>query len=182
MNIRATARGEGALSTIGWDDDGVAPDDFMIVKNGMFNELSDDPRAGAVARVVVRQAGQGHALARLRLRRQLGQRLVPAHAQRVAAPPGARGPGSTTSSPPPTAASPSSATDRSPSTSSDTTRNTGGQVYYEIKGGKIAGMLERRRLPDSHARLRDSMDMIGGAQATASARSFIRRQGPARIV
>ena len=38
MNIQGDRSQPGALATIGYDDDGVQPDDFLIVKNGMFND------------------------------------------------------------------------------------------------------------------------------------------------
>jgi TldD protein len=38
MNIQGDRSQEGALSTVGYDDDGVQPDEFLIVKNGMFND------------------------------------------------------------------------------------------------------------------------------------------------
>ena len=36
MNIQGDRSQEGGLSTIGYDDDGVQPENFLIVKNGMF--------------------------------------------------------------------------------------------------------------------------------------------------
>src|SRR5688500_17077256 len=36
MNIKADRSQAGALSTIGYDDDGVKPEDFMLVKNGVL--------------------------------------------------------------------------------------------------------------------------------------------------
>jgi TldD protein len=38
MNIQGDRSQVGALSTVGYDDDGVQPDDFLIVKDGMFND------------------------------------------------------------------------------------------------------------------------------------------------
>ncbi|MFN0098328.1 MAG: TldD/PmbA family protein [Gemmatimonadaceae bacterium] len=38
MNIQGDRSQVGALSTVGWDDDGVQPDEFLIVKEGMFND------------------------------------------------------------------------------------------------------------------------------------------------
>ena len=38
MNIQGDRSQPGALATIGWDDDGVQPDEFLIVKNGIFND------------------------------------------------------------------------------------------------------------------------------------------------
>jgi TldD protein len=38
MNLVGNRNEEGALATIGYDDDGVEPDTFHIVKNGVFND------------------------------------------------------------------------------------------------------------------------------------------------
>ena len=38
MNIQGDRSQEGGLSTVGYDDDGVRPEDFLIVRNGMFND------------------------------------------------------------------------------------------------------------------------------------------------
>jgi len=38
MNIQGDRSQKGAVSTIGFDDEGVRPDDFLIVKNGIFND------------------------------------------------------------------------------------------------------------------------------------------------
>ncbi|MBX6333113.1 MAG: TldD/PmbA family protein, partial [Gemmatimonadaceae bacterium] len=38
MNIQGDRSQEGGLSTMGYDDEGVKPDDFLIVKNGIFND------------------------------------------------------------------------------------------------------------------------------------------------
>ena len=38
MNIQGDRSQEGAISTIGYDDDGVQPDDFLIIKDGIVND------------------------------------------------------------------------------------------------------------------------------------------------
>ena len=56
----------------------------------------------------------------------------------------------------------------------------GGQVFYEIKGGKIVGMLKdvayQMRTPDFW----NSMDMIGGKSSYDDGRELLRRKRPAR--
>jgi len=39
MNIQGERSAEGALSTVAWDDEGVAPDEFLIVKEGVLDDL-----------------------------------------------------------------------------------------------------------------------------------------------
>jgi TldD protein len=38
MNVQGDRSQEGGCGTIGYDDDGIKPDDFLIVKNGIFND------------------------------------------------------------------------------------------------------------------------------------------------
>ncbi|HEX6629771.1 MAG TPA: TldD/PmbA family protein, partial [Gemmatimonadaceae bacterium] len=38
MNIQGDRSQEGGLSTIGWDDEGVKPDTFLIIRNGVVND------------------------------------------------------------------------------------------------------------------------------------------------
>jgi TldD protein len=39
MNIQGERITPGALSTVGWDDEGVRPDEYLIVKDGILNDL-----------------------------------------------------------------------------------------------------------------------------------------------
>ncbi|WP_420128427.1 TldD/PmbA family protein [Longimicrobium sp.] len=39
MNIQGERTMPGGLSSIGWDDEGVKPDEYLIVKNGILNDL-----------------------------------------------------------------------------------------------------------------------------------------------
>jgi len=39
MNIQAERSSPGSLATIGWDDEGVRPDEYLIVKEGVLNDL-----------------------------------------------------------------------------------------------------------------------------------------------
>jgi TldD protein len=38
MNVRGDRSEPGACATIGFDDDGIKPDDYLIIKNGIFND------------------------------------------------------------------------------------------------------------------------------------------------
>ncbi|MGH7719463.1 MAG: TldD/PmbA family protein, partial [Gemmatimonadaceae bacterium] len=38
FNVQGDRSQPGSLSAVGWDDEGVKPDDFLIVKNGVFND------------------------------------------------------------------------------------------------------------------------------------------------
>ncbi|HEX5726922.1 MAG TPA: TldD/PmbA family protein [Longimicrobiaceae bacterium] len=39
MNIQAERSARGSLATVGWDDEGVKPDEYLIVKNGILDDL-----------------------------------------------------------------------------------------------------------------------------------------------
>jgi TldD protein len=39
MNVQGERTSPGGLSTVGWDDEGVRPDDFLIVKDGVLHDL-----------------------------------------------------------------------------------------------------------------------------------------------
>ncbi|HEU0016165.1 MAG TPA: TldD/PmbA family protein [Longimicrobium sp.] len=39
MNIQAERSAPGSLATVGWDDEGVKPDEYLIVRNGILNDL-----------------------------------------------------------------------------------------------------------------------------------------------
>jgi TldD protein len=39
MNVQAERSSRGGLSTVGFDDEGVRPDEYLIVKNGVLNDL-----------------------------------------------------------------------------------------------------------------------------------------------
>ena len=56
----------------------------------------------------------------------------------------------------------------------------GGQVFYEIKGGKIVGMLKDVAYQMRTPEFWNSMDMIGGKTSYQLGGSVLRRQGPAR--
>ena len=39
MNVQAERSAPGSLATVGWDDEGVRPDDYLIVRDGILNDL-----------------------------------------------------------------------------------------------------------------------------------------------
>ena len=83
MNIQGDRTQEGGCATIGWDDDGVKAESFLDHSERRVPRLSDESRAGAVARVVLQEDWTAGEVARLLQRRQLEQRAVPADAERV---------------------------------------------------------------------------------------------------
>jgi hypothetical protein len=86
MNIQGERSSPGGLASVGYDDDGVRPRDYLIVQERRPARPADDARAGAVARRLVRPNRRGRAQPRQQLRAELGGRPVPAHAEREPAP------------------------------------------------------------------------------------------------
>ena len=176
MNIRADRRQEGGLSTIGYDDDGVRPDEFLIVQRGLFNDYQTTREQAPWLRDYygrqnreVRSHGcsYGQDWASVQFQRMPNVSLLPGEREQgwdelIAA------------------------TDRGiaivgdGSFSIDQQRfnaQFGGQLFYEIRGGRIAGMLKdvayQMRTPDFW----NAMDMIGGRRSYELGGSFFDGKG-----
>lgn len=176
MNIQGDRSQVGSLSAIGYDDDGVAPDTFLIVKNGIFNDYQTTREQAPWLKSwydknnrPLRSHGCSYAdsWGSVQFQRMPNVSLLPGEKEQgwnelIAA------------------------TDRGiaimgeGSFSIDQQRYNaqfGGQVFYEIKGGKIAGMLKdvayQIRTPDFW----NSMDMIGGKSSYTMGGSFFDGKG-----
>ncbi len=176
MNVQGDRSQEGGLSTIGWDDDGVKPDEFLIVKNGVFNDYQTTREQAPWLRwwyeksgMPVRSHGCSYAQGwdNVQFQRMPNVSLLPGEKDLsmndlIAA------------------------TDRGiliqgdGSFSIDQQRYNaqfGGQLYHEIKGGKVVGVLKdvayQIRTPDFW----NSMDMIGGKSSYQLGGSFFDGKG-----
>jgi TldD protein len=176
MNIQGDRTQEGACGTIGYDDDGVKAESFLIIKNGMFNDYQTSREQAPWLEWWYKKTGQpvkSHGCCNadnwssVQFQRMPNVSLLPGEKDLkwedlIAA------------------------TDRGiaivgdGSFSIDQQRYNaqfGGQVFYEIKGGKIAGMLKdvayQMRTPDFW----NSMDMIGGKSSYAMGASFFDGKG-----
>ncbi|MBA2706607.1 MAG: TldD/PmbA family protein [Gemmatimonadaceae bacterium] len=171
MNVKGDRSQPGACATIGYDDEGVKPEDFLIVKNGVFNDYQTTREQASwlkwwydASRTAVRSHGCSNAdsWASVQFQRMPNVSLMP----------GTRDIGWDDII---------SATDRGiaiigdGSFSIDQQRYNaqfGGQVFYEIRNGKIAGMLKdvayQMRTPDFW----NAMDMIGGQKSYELGASF----------
>ena len=134
-------------------------DKFLIIKNGIFNDYQTTREQ---ARWLVVRCTGVDAVARLLVRRLVDRACSSSACRTSRCCPARRTSSSTTSSPRPIAGI---AIRIDGSFSIDQQRYNaqfGGQVFYEIKGGKIVGMLKdvayQMRTPDFW----NSMDMIGG--------------------
>jgi TldD protein len=157
MNIQGDRSQAGSLSACGWDDDGVAPETYLIIKNGIVVDYQTTrDQVAWLTPLTSRKRSHGTSYAEswadVQFQRMPNVSLLPGERDLkvddlIAA------------------------TDNGiyivgrGSYSIDQQRYNfqfGGQVFYEVKGGKITGMLKdvayQARTPDFW----NAMDMIGG--------------------
>jgi TldD protein len=161
MNVQGDRSQPGSLSACGWDDEGVQPEDFLIIKDGIFNDYQTTrEQAPWLAWWYTRQnrptrshgCSYAQSWADVQFQRMPNVSLLPGEQNRswedlIAA------------------------TDRGiaivgeGSFSIDQQRYNaqfGGQVFYEVRGGKIIGMLKDVAYQLRTPEFWNSMDMIGG--------------------
>ena len=176
MNVQGDRSQEGALSTIGYDDDGVRPDDFLIVKEGVFNDYQTTrEQAGWLKSWYesqgrpVRSHGCSYAdsWSSVAFQQMPNVSLLP-------------GNDNTTWEDLIGGVDRGIAIIGDGSFSIDQQRYNaqfGGQVFYEIRGGKIEGMLKdvayQIRTPDFW----NSMDALGGKDSYEVGGSFFDGKG-----
>jgi len=176
MNVIGDRDQEGGCSTVGYDDDGVKPERFHIIKDGIFVDYQTTREQApfldwwyASQNKPVQSHGCSYA--------QTWQHVQFQRMPNVSLLPGERDIGWDDII---------AATDRGiaiigdGSFSIDQQRYNaqfGGQVFYEIRGGKIVGMLKdvayQMRTPDFW----NSMDMIGGRKSYEPGASFFDGKG-----
>ena len=176
MNIQGDRSQEGALATIGYDDDGVKPDEFLIVKNGIFNDYQTTREQApwlsswyASQGQPMRSHGCSYAdsWGSVAFQRMPNVSLLPAA-------------DNTSWNDLIAGVDNGIAIVGDGSFSIDQQRYNaqfGGQTYYEIKGGKLGGMLKdvayQIRTPDFW----NSMDAIGGRASYELGGSFFDGKG-----
>jgi TldD protein len=164
MNIQGDRSQKGALSSIGYDDEGVQPDDFLIVRNGVFNDYQTTREQANWIRwwyEKQQQPARSHGCSYAQSWSAVQFQRMP----NVSLLPGERDLSWNDLI---------AATDHgiaivgNGSFSIDQQRYNaqfGGQVAYEIRGGKIVGLLKdvayQIRTPEFWA----SLDMIGGQRS-----------------
>jgi TldD protein len=161
MNVQADRDQLGSLSACGWDDEGVRPETYLIIKNGIINDLQTTREQATMLDWWYKQQGRptrshGNSYAQSWADVQF-QRMP-----NVSLLPGERDIGWDDLI---------AATDRgiaivgNGSFSIDQQRYNaqfGGQLFYEIKGGKIVGMLKDVAYQIRTPEFWNSMDMLGG--------------------
>jgi TldD protein len=176
MNIQGDRSQPGGCATIGYDDEGVKPEEFLIIKNGVVNDYQTTREQAPMLKWWYDQQGRptrshgnsnGDSWSSVQFQRMPNVSLLP----------GDKDLGWDDII---------GATDRGiaimgdGSFSIDQQRYNaqfGGQLFYEIKGGKIVGMLKdvayQMRTPDFW----NSMDMIGGKKAYQMGGAFFDGKG-----
>jgi len=167
MNIRADRTQEGSLARVAWDDEGVPADDFLVVEKGLFKDYQTTREQ--VARIqkltgVSRSHGCSFAESwnRVQFQRMPNISLMPGERDL-------------------TLDDIVAATERGivvknrGSWSIDHQRfnfQFSGQTFYEVRGGKIVGMLKDVAYQSSTPIFWNSMDMIGGPSSYWMGGSF----------
>jgi TldD protein len=171
MNVQGDRSQEGACATIGYDDEGVKPEDFLIVKNGIFNDYQTTREQANWLKWWYDAQGRptrSHGCSNADSWGSVQFQRMP----NVSLMPGDKDIGWNDII---------AATDRgiaivgNGSFSIDQQRYNaqfGGQVFHEIRGGKIVGQLKDVAYQIRTPEFWNSMDMIGGKSSYAMGASF----------
>jgi TldD protein len=177
MNIQGERTSPGGLSSIGWDDEGVRPDEFLIVKDGMLNDLQTTreqaPWLGDWYRSQgkpVRSHGNSYAESwdAVQFQRMPNVNLLPNQERDVSVDELVSG------------IENGILIDGDGSFSIDQQRfnaQFGGQVFKEIKNGRITGPLKDVAYQMRTPEFWNSMDLIGGASTVFQGGSFFDGKG-----
>jgi TldD protein len=161
MNIQGDRMQDGSLGAVGWDDEGVQPETFLIIKNGIVNDYQTTREQAMWLEWWYKQQGKAtrshgcsysQSWSNVQFQRMPNVSLLPGEQNLkwedlIAA------------------------TDRGiaivgdGSFSIDQQRYNaqfGGQLFYEIRGGKITGMLKDVAYQMRTPEFWNAMDMIGG--------------------
>ncbi len=164
MNIRGDRTQVGSLSACGWDDEGVKPEEFDIVKNGVFVDYHTTREQALWLDWYYKKLGKptrSHGCSYAQTWSAVQFQRMP----NVSLQPGTKDLGWEDLI---------AATDRGiaiigdGSFSIDQQRYNaqfGGQVFYEIKGGKIVGMLKDVAYQIKTPEFWASLDMVGGQKS-----------------
>lgn len=164
MNILADRSAEGSLSACGWDDEGVAPEDFYIVRDGMFVDYQTTREQAMWLDWWYKQRGMqtrshgcsyAQTWADVQFQRMPNVNLLP-------------GDQDLTWEDLIAATENGIAIVGDGSFSIDQQRYNaqfGGQLYYEVKHGKITGMLKDVAYQMQTPSFWNAMDMIGGKRS-----------------
>jgi TldD protein len=161
MNIQAERSTPGALATVGWDDEGVRPDEYLIVRNGVLNDLQTTREQAPLLADWYRRSGKpvrshgnsyAQSWASVQFQRMPNVNLMP-HTRDVPLEELVGG------------VERGILIEGRGSYSIDQQRfnaQFGGQVFHEIRDGKVGGMLKDVAYQMRTPEFWNSMDLIGG--------------------
>ncbi|MEP6692522.1 MAG: TldD/PmbA family protein [Gemmatimonadaceae bacterium] len=181
MNVRGDRTQVGSLSACGWDDEGQKPDDFQIIKNGVFVDYQTTREQAPFLDWWYKQQGKpvkshgcsyAQSWADVQFQRMPNVSLMPGAKEvswdDIIA-----------------------ATDRGIAIVGDSSFSIdqqrynaqfGGQLFYEIKGGKIVGMLKDVAYQIRTPEFWNALDMIGGEKSYMMCGAFGDAKGqPAQV-
>ena len=167
MNIQADRRQEGALATIGFDDEGVPADQWMIIQNGIFKDYQTTREQAAwIANLTGVERSHGCSYAEtwsdVQFQRMPNVSLMPGDRDL-------------------STEDVISSVDRGiyikgrGAYSIDQQRYNfqfGGQAFWEIRGGRLAGMLKDVTYQARTPEFWNSMDLVGGQRSYMLGGSF----------
>ena len=164
MNVRGDRSQEGSLSAVGWDDEGVRPVDYLVVRNGVLNDYQTTREQALWLEWWYRQQGiepRSHGCSYAQSWEDVQFQRMP----NISLLPGEQDLGwedliAATDS--------GIAIVGEGSFSIDQQRYNaqfGGQLFYEIRGGKIVGMLKDVAYQMRTPEFWNAMDMLGGRRS-----------------
>jgi TldD protein len=177
MNVQGERSMPGGLSSIGWDDEGVRPDEYLIVKDGILNDLQTTREQAPWLADWYRSSGKpvrshGNSYAQswsdVQFQRMPNVNLLPNPERDVSVDEIVEG------------VEDGILIDGDGSFSIDQQRYNaqfGGQVFMEIKNGRITGPLKDVAYQLRTPEFWNSMDMIGGRSTYFAGGSFFDGKG-----
>ena len=176
LNVQGDRSQPGACATVGFDDEGVVPEDFLIIKNGMVNDYQTTREQANWLKWWYEKNGKpvrshgcsyGDAWSSVQFQRMPNVSVLPGAKEQsyediIAA------------------------TDKGiaivgdGSFSIDQQRYNaqfGGQLFYEIKGGKVVGMLKDVAYQMRTPEFWNALDMLGGKKSYELGASFFDGKG-----
>ncbi len=177
LNVQGERSTRGGLSTVGWDDEGVKPDEYLIVKDGVLNDLQTTREQAPMLADWYRKTGQpvrshGNSYAQswsdVQFQRMPNVNLLP-HPER-----------DVSLEELVSDVRDGILIDGDGSFSIDQQRYNsqfGGQVFYEIKNGKVGGMLKDVAYQIRTPEFWNAVDLIGGKSTYFLGGSFFDGKG-----
>jgi len=177
MNVQGERSTRGGLSTVGWDDEGVKPDEYLIVKDGVLNDLQTTREQAPMLAEWYGKTGQpvrshGNSYAQswddVQFQRMPNVNLLP-HPER-----------DVSLEELVSDVRDGILIDGDGSFSIDQQRYNsqfGGQVFYEIKNGKVGGMLKDVAYQIRTPEFWNAVDLIGGKSTYFLGGSFFDGKG-----